>query len=244
MIVLNAGVPRSGTVLVNAIIRELYKLAGREIRLANPLQSELPELIADLQRTGADETEIVLIHTHTWDAETARLLRGSRHVTGTINFRDPRDVCVSLMRLHDHEVEQAAQTVEAYFDFVSATVACVNLMVIPYELLAAEKRAHIFQIAGRLRIWPSMRVIERVDSVTSIERHKRIMEKVRAGDVPGLAIRQNSKRQMSEDTESLINDRHIQSGASGRWRNELPPDVQKALTARFAPILKRFGYPE
>lgn len=242
MIILNAGIPRSGTVLVNAIMRELFRLAGREIRQENPTQQELPTLIGSLQKSGADASETVVIHTHTCDGETTRLLRGNRNVRGTLNFRDPRDVCISLMRLHDHDLEKSALNVEAYVQHFFATAASVNLMLVPYELLVFEKRTHIFQIARQLGLWPSMAAVEQVNQLTSIDRHREVMEKVRAGRMPELTIRRNSKRDLVEDPQSLINDRHIQSGTSGRWRQELDEDAQKALTERFAPVLKRLGY--
>lgn len=242
MIIVNAGVPRSGTVLVNAILRALFKGANLGTAQANPHGAALPQLIRHLQATGQDRYRNVLVHTHSWDTETEALLAGSPFVTGFVNYRDPRDVCVSLMRLHDHDFEAAARLTEGSFQIFERTAQSKHFMVLPYEMLTADRRGHIFQIARRLGFWPGMDEIAKIDEETSIERHRAVMEKVQSGDIDNLARRQNSNRVLVEDPNTLINDRHIQSGASGRWREDLSDDEQRVANERFAPILKRYGY--
>ena len=242
MILLNAGVPRSGTVLVNAILRQILDANEIPYTLANPHGPELPELIHDLQRSAMDRYRVTLVHTHSWDADTAGMLRGSPFVTGFINYRDPRDVCVSLMRLHDHDFDTAARMVLASFSAFEAAVRDNSPMVIPYEMLTADRQGHIFQIAQRLGFWPGMETVARIDAATSIGRHRTIMERVRSGEMEGLAHRRNTNRVLAEDPKTLINDRHIQSGASGRWRAELPEHEQHAANERFADLIRRYGY--
>lgn len=243
MIVLNAGVPRSGTVLVNAILRRLFEVNGVPVAQANPHGPELPRLIRQLQDSGQDRHKTVLIHTHSWDAETAAMLRGSPWVTGFLNYRDPRDVCVSLMRLHDHDFEAAAQMVLGSFQIFQATARQADVMAIPYEMLAGNPEAHIFQIGRRLGFWPGVAQVAQIAAETSMDRHRAVMEKVQSGNMDGLSRRQNTHRVLVEDPKTLINDRHIQSGQSGRWREEMDAATQAAATERFQPILKRFGFP-
>lgn len=244
MIILNAGVPRSGTVLVNAMLREIFAENGIKCAQANPHGQQLPQLIRKLQASGSDRHKTALVHTHSWDGEAARLLRGSPYATGFINYRDPRDVCVSLMRLHEHDFETAAQMTLASFTVFESTIRDADLMVIPYELLIADKPGHIFQMAARLGFWLGLDVVERIDAATSIERHKGVMEKVQSGEMEGLARRKNTHRVLVEDPRTLINDRHIQSGATGRWRLELSESDQNAANEQFGPLLRKYGYPE
>ncbi len=70
------------------------------------------------------------------------------------------------------------------------------------------------------------------------------MEKVKSGEMDGLAHRQNTNRVLVEDPRTLINDRHIQSGASGRWRQELSEAERNAANERFAGLIQRYGYPD
>lgn len=243
MIIFNAGVPRSGTVLVNAILRQIFEIRGVRIAQANPHGPALPRLLNTLQTTAQDRYKTVLIHTHSWDKESARLVQSSPFVTGFINYRDPRDVCVSLMRLHDHDFDAAAKMVLASFAIFEAMAREADLMILPYEMLVADKPGHIFQIAQRLGFWLGHDQVARIDQATSIDQHKAVMEKVQAGEMDGLARRNNTHRVLVEDTKTLINDRHIQSGASGRWREELSEADQQAASQRFADLLKRYGYP-
>lgn len=242
MIILNMGVPRSGTVLVNAILREILKAGGIQSLQANPHGKELPALLHRVFASGQERYRTILVHTHSWDAESARIVAGSPFVVAFANLRDPRDVCVSLMRLHEHDFETTARMTLAAFREMDAAIAATAPMVIPYELLVAEKRAHIFQIARRLGLWAGLDTVARIDEATSMERHRAVMEKVQAGTVDKLQHRKNANRVLAEDPESLINDRHIQSGRSGRWRDELS-EAEKAEAGRvFAGLLKRYGY--
>ena len=244
MIVLNAGVPRAGTVLVNAILREIFKEHKINCGQANPHGKQLPQLIRNLQHSASDRHKTTLVHTHSWDAETAQLLRGSPYATGFINYRDPRDVCVSLMRLHEHDFETAAKMTLSSFTVFEATARDADLMIIPYEMLVADKPGHIFQMARRLGFWLGLDTVEKIDAATSIERHKGVMEKVQSGEMDGLARRKNTNRVLVEDPRTLINDRHIQSGAAGRWRSELSETDQNAANEQFGALLKKYGYPE
>jgi hypothetical protein len=243
MIVFNAGVPRSGTVLVNAILRQIFEANGIRIAQANPHGEALPKLIRTLQRTAQDRYKTVLVHTHSWDAATAGMTRSSLFVTGFINYRDPRDVCVSLMRLHEHDFETAVRMTLASFRIFDAMAHEADLMILPYERLVADKAGHIFQIARKLGFWLGLDQVDRIDEATSVDRHKAVMEKVQSGELDGLSRRQNTNRVLVEDPKTLINDRHIQSGASGRWKEELSERDQNAANDRFGELLKRYGYP-
>ena len=242
MIVLNAGVPRSGTVLVNAILRRLFDGAGVPVAQTNVHGGELTQLVRRLVDTGQDRHKTVIVHTHSWDGETAATLRGSTHFAGFLNYRDPRDVCVSLMRLHEHDFDTAAKMTEASFRIFEATQRSADVMVIPYEILTADRRGSIFQIARRLGLWPGLDRVAEIDAETSIDRHRKVMEKVQARELDHLAERHNTNRVLVEDRDTLINDRHIQSGAQGRWRQELPSDLHDVANERFHEILKRYGY--
>ncbi|MEM7188133.1 MAG: sulfotransferase domain-containing protein [Pseudomonadota bacterium] len=242
MIILNAGVPRSGTVLVNAIVRAVLSRERVPLAQANPHGKELPALIRRLKRQGFDQLKHILIHTHNWDGETSRLLAGAANVTGFANFRDPRDVCVSLMKLHDLDFEDMLEATDRYFAAFAEMLDVLDLMVVPYELLVSDKRAMIFQIARRLGVWLPLDQIDAIDDETSLDRHRSVMEKVRAREVDEVVERRNRSRILVEDKRTLINDRHIQSGAQGRWRTELDDAQREVLCTRLKPILEQYGY--
>lgn len=242
MIILNMGVPRSGTVLVNAIIRSALEAAGNRVLQANPHGKELPDLVRKIRASGDERYKTIVLHTHSWDATTARLLAASPFVVAFANVRDPRDVCVSLMRLHDIGFDAAVASTLASFRRIDVAVRDTDPMVIPYELLVAEKRSHIFHIARRLGLWLPLDTVARIDEATSIERHREVMEKVRTGTIGTIVTRRNTNRVLAEDSRTHITDRHIQSGRVGRWRDELEPAQQAEANARFGAMLRSLGY--
>lgn len=242
MIIINAGVPRSGTVLVNAILRKILFMSGAAVTQSNPHGEELPRMLRDLRRSGKERYRAIIVHTHTWHADATKLLDGSPWATGFINYRDPRDVCVSLMRLHDHDLNAAMTMTQNSFTQLETTIAALDLMIIPYELLAKDPASHIFQIGRQLGFWLSLSDVERIAQETSVQEHTQIMQKVQDGTLENLQHRKNKNRVLAEDPKTLINDRHIQSGASGRWRSELDEAQQAQVNEVFQPLLQKFGY--
>lgn len=242
MIIFNAGVPRSGTVLVNAMIRTLLAQTGTGVIQTNPHGPQLPALTRQLRRQGHYRHQPVLVHTHSWDRDTQRMLTGDPHVLAFANYRDPRDVCVSVMALHELTFEDACQAVPEYFQAFEALVHALDAMVIPYEMLVRAHETHCFQIARRLGLWPGFDQVRQAVEKTSIERHRRIMQDVRDGRVADVTERENRHRLFREHRMTLISDRHIQSGAVGRWREELSEEQQEAANAAFEAILDRYGY--
>lgn len=244
MIILNAGVPRSGTVLVNAIVRELLIRNGISARQFDPHEQELSMLLSQLRERRRYQWQVFLIHTHSWGERSKRLLEGmERFLVGFATYRDPRDVCVSLMRLHEHTFERALKLTGGYYKYFEATCRDVSLMQIPYELLVAEKHAHIFQIARHLGFQLRLDALAAIDEATSVDRHRTVMEEVKSGKREGVISRPNPTRTILEDRETLINDRHIQSGVVGRWRTELTAEQQARVNEVFRPILDTYGYP-
>ena len=242
MIVLNHGIPRSGTVLINAIVRALLQRAGIPSVAANPHGSEVCALLKTLQSGNADQHVATVIHTHSWDSSIAKLVSETRHLVGFVNHRDPRDVVVSLMKLHEHDIGSAVNMTMEAFRVFEMVCRDTEFMVIPYEGLISSRTRYILQIAQRLGLQPSLNEVAGVDEETSVARHRHIMDQVRSGKRERVLLRQNRNRVLVEDRDTLINDRHIQSGKAGRWREELDDKQKDALTRLFAPFIERYGY--
>ncbi len=242
MIIMTLGIPRSGTVLVNAIVRALLARAGIPSVAANPHGPEVCALLETLQSGKTDQQVPTVIHTHSWERAIAERLKASRHVVGFVNHRDPRDVLVSLMKLHDHDFASAARMTMEAFKVFEMVCQDTDFMVIPYESLISDRRGYILQIAQRLHLQPRLDEVADVDEETSVANHRNIMEQVRSGKRKRLMHRQNRNRVLVEDRDTLINDRHIQSGQAGRWRNELDDQHKAAITRLLAPLIERYGY--
>ena len=241
MIVLNAGVPRSGTVLVNGLIRGALAEAGAAIAIANPHGAELaPALTA----AADDAARVHVIHTHSWDEASAVIARAATDRVDLAAFachRDPRDVCVSLMRLHDHPLEDAIDMTLAAFNLLYAMCKALDVELFAYASLVADRAGALARIANRLGVGLSPAASDRILADTGLDRQRERMARVRAGG-PGLAERRNRRRTLLEDPATLINDRHIQSGAVGRWRQELTAAEQAHATHALRAVIAAYGY--
>ena len=235
MIVFNAGVPRSGTVLLGAIVRNLFEGQGIAVTQHNPHGPQLPQLMARLSESADEKVGVHLVHTHNWwDGMDQWISDPNRDVTGFLCHRYPRDVCVSLMRLHDQTFEEASNLTlgcYAHFSWMRAETAWP---LVDYRDMKTGKQQQIRRIASHLGIQVSNDRVHEIDEATSVERHREIMNRVRDGKVARIIEHHNKRRVLREDADSLINDRHIQSGELGRWRLELTPEQQVKASEIFA----------
>jgi len=89
---------------------------------------------------------------------------------------------------------------------------------------------------------PSEDQIARIVEATSVQQHRKIMEDVAQETLPGVRVLPTQTRTLREDPETLINDRHIQSGATGRWRQELSDEQRAIVTEALKPFVDKLGY--
>ncbi|MEM1275254.1 MAG: hypothetical protein AAGH74_01890 [Pseudomonadota bacterium] len=242
MIILNTGVPRSGTVLTNAIIRGVLGHAGLAVTQANPHGDELPDLISHLARSNDGSATAYIVHTHSWDKTTEAICAGLTELHAFSCYRDPRDVCVSLMRLHDLDLEAALQMTIAGFAHFEATCSGIEPVVFQYERLIADKYTAIKTVAQELALQIDTNGIAQIDEATSVSAHRQIVDAINRGELPNLIARQNRSRILYEDPVTLLNDRHIQSGAIGRWQSELALSEQERLCECLRPLTDRYRY--
>jgi len=234
-LVLSLGVPRSGTTFVFNTLRELWAARGVEFKSVN---ANYPETSEFLRRYGFKRH--VLLHAHNVQPEVQRVL-DRPDVRAFFNYRDPRDVVVSLMKLHDYTFETCLRLAEISFEQYRAARRFASVMFIAYAAVVGEPARVIEEVADRMGIPVSAAEIARVGEATSIEAHRRVMQAVSTDRVP-VQIRANPQRLLKESSTHFITDRHIQSGVDGRWREELSAGQQEVALRRFGPLLVELGY--
>ncbi len=239
MIIFNAGVPRSGTVYVNAIIRNLI---GGPVVQANPHGPELFPTVNQLVREAHTRAIPAIVHTHSWDPATSALVRQHNDVAGFLNYRDPRDACVSMMKMHDLSLDEAASEIIECYSVFEVTGAETGWLLIRYETLVTHPVQVVSRMASELGLERGIEAISSALEASSLDRHRAVMQAVADGRQLSIRQRKNRYRILHEDAETLITDRHIQSGAIGRWRTELGPEECRYLEQRFAPLLDRYRY--
>lgn len=274
MIILNMGIPRSGTVWAFNVFREFWTREQLDFRTASPNRpQEVDEAVQGLRPTE----EHVILHFH--DVTPAVVQLASQpDVRSFFNFRDPRDVVVSQMNLHDIGFEDAVQMTITGFQSLKTVARFPGLMLIPYVDITEHAEPLIFQMGTRLGLLPRRSTVQEIARATSAERHRSLMPKAppdapalpetttsssldvsssqektsltEDGIAPHLAAEpavetvRSGWRDIRMDRTHLLTDRHIQSGRSGRWRTELSQPQQQAVCERFAPVIDLFGMPD
>ena len=117
MLIFNMGIPRSGTTLVLNVLRGIHEKMARKCRVLNPGTGAEVDTAIDTEQ----QNENLILHCH---VITDKVIERSRRpgCAAIFNIRDPRDVVVSQMKLHDVGLESAIQmTVAAFGSLEAAT---------------------------------------------------------------------------------------------------------------------------
>jgi hypothetical protein len=234
MLILSLGVPRSGTILVFNMLREILERQGIPFRAVN---TNYPETEAFL--STFDFGDNVLLHAHNVLPAVQKVLP-RKDVHAFFNYRDPRDVVVSMMRLHDYSLDRCIDLTDTAFAQFQRARRFPRVMFIPYEHLITAQEAYVFRIAAHVGLFLGLDEAARVTAATSMERHRAVMQSVADLSIP-VQTRRNPARVLRESTTHFINDRHIQSGKAGRWRDELTPDEQQRVTLHYHALLDELG---
>jgi hypothetical protein len=241
MIILNSGIPRSGTVWAFNVFRAVWQSAGVEFRTEHwNCESDMHERLPRIS-----PAEHVLIHTHDFTPGLDALARRPG-VRSFFNYRDPRDVVVSQMQLHDIPFEIAAQMTTFAYKSLTCALAVPGIMFLPYDHIIDHAPALIFQMAAKIDILLNFRMVNQIAESTSSGQHQRTMNRLNRQTPSTGSAEIGSLNTGARDIRyckaSLVTDRHIQSGRTGRWRDELTPDQQQHVCAIFAPIIKSLGF--
>lgn len=242
MIILNAGVPRSGTVLVNAMLRQIHELAGRHYQSLNHSGRDLERLLAKASGLNSSRRSHIF-HMHDWNSALQSALSETRRpVICFANRRDPRDVCVSLMKLHDNSLNHSIRLTLKNINCHLAMLNDIAGQVIHYETDVANPANLVLRLSKSIDIHLNDQQIEDIVEATSIKVHRKIMKDVASKTFKDVRLIRNQSRVLREHKNMHINDRHIQSGLSGRWRVELSGLEQEQVTNALAPAIEKLGY--
>jgi hypothetical protein len=233
LLYLNGGMPRSGTVWVMNVIQKLGSLTGRSMKRMN---ANTPQEVEAAVRSYSYGTH-TLVHFHDVPDVVPQVSRES-FVRIFYNFRDPRDVVVSQMRLHDVSFEAAVEKVQIAIAHFANIFKAERVLIIPYFHILESPRAVIHFVANHMGVVVKQEHLALVEEATSIERHREKMEKVLRGE-GNLHSTNTGVRDIKHDSETFINDRHIQSGKIGRWKEELSEDQQVQVNEAFKEFVEK-----
>jgi hypothetical protein len=241
MLIINGGMPRSGTVLVGNLVRLLLEHRGIAWRRYNPQERRhLPDFLKLVQHAPIDGA--IIVHTHLIDAAIVTELARKADAILFWNHRDPRDALVSLMQLHDLSLQDGLKAMRIYCEHVEIAQSSDTTTKVSYEDLIAELPNHIDMLATRLNFRLEIGEAEELIRLTSPAAHSDIMDQLQQDALEGGRTITTKRRVLREDPTTLVNDRHIQSGRSGRWRAELSPEAQHQANDQLAKWIGMFGY--
>lgn len=246
MIIFNMGIPRSGTVWAFNVFRELWTREGLDFDTYH--LNRAVDVEAYINKLNLQRHAIVHFHEIT---PAARKLAQMGEVRPFFNYRDPRDVVVSLKKLHGTRFESAMQMTQTSYEQLTTAMCLPGIMLIPYDHIADHAPALVYQMATRIGIIPKLNTIQSIVEATSVAKHRKVMNEVQeehvddAGDseVPSSCVEvETTNRRMRIDRTHLITDRHIQSGTNGRWRTELITPHRKEVNEKFAALIDVLGF--
>ncbi|MEM7211724.1 MAG: sulfotransferase domain-containing protein [Pseudomonadota bacterium] len=241
MLIINGGLPRSGTVLVGNLIRLMLEDQGLPWKRYNPQEPRhLPAFLRVVRECSEDCA--LIVHTHLIDAEILSAICARDDAVLIWNHRDPRDALVSLMKLHEITLEWALKAMGVYCSAAATALTTQRCLEVRYTDLVSDLTVQIEMLAQALSVTLRTEETEALIERTSAAAHRKVMFALAEGTMPGMSEVPTRNRMLREDPKTLLNDRHIQSGKNGRWRTELSAEAQSRVQVELANWVKRFGY--
>jgi len=161
----------------------------------------------------------------------------SDDVRACLMVRDPRDCLVSRF-FHDLRDRKSTESKRA----LTWEAARAHAMALGIDRFALDKAPQLEAGFGRavelLTAKPSTRILRYEDMVDDWLTFRRQLQD--AFELPEDALELIERESRPNETERI--GAHKRSGATGDHRRKLAPETLKALTERFDPFLRRFGY--
>ncbi len=158
-------------------------------------------------------------------------------IANVFTIRDPRDAMFSMMNFGAPKGEdELAHLIGLFRHVLDRGMAYLDdgvSMVVRYEDMTADPLAAVHAIARYMRLDPGERFLEKTHRATQVENLKKIVERLEAETPPG---------EDNVEPATQLHVDHFHGGESGRWRTDLPPEMQARLHRAFEPYLAAYGY--
>jgi len=149
MIVLNYGLPRSGTLWTNAIIRAILDHHGIAYRNAAPNARSLLPTVSQFVGQGLHRWQVLVLLTHDWSPELAAALAGAEaHRLAFANLRDPRDVCAALMESEGAPLPETVAATRRYAAKYGPCLRQTGAVGLRYEAAVDDSAALVAAVAA------------------------------------------------------------------------------------------------
>ncbi|KAA0133340.1 MAG: hypothetical protein ACIAZJ_16780 [Gimesia chilikensis] len=230
MIIFNFGIPNSGTDWSQAVFKKIWESQNYTF------QVEEPTCIEDLnQIIGTMNVHERMILKFDLLTEEAIQAAQQDAVRPFYHYRDPRDVVCTSMELQQASFSDAVEATVSAYQEIHHALPLPGIMVIPYEHIAENADALIFQMATQLGI------LLKLDAVSRIAEEVRELATQPAALATGETTTGASVRiDQEHTTETSV----VQPLRIGKWRDDLSQSEQAMVNRFFKPLVTQFGYAE
>jgi hypothetical protein len=224
MIAICAGLMRSGSVAMWQVMREI--VVSTEEGEAPPLGTNFPHFA----KKWAKHKKIYVTKLHRWHDSLEDYPQLDKAIAVLV-VRDVRDVVVSLHYFRDDPDWETTLNSRGYKNYAEDYQDWLdkfpvgNIIVVKYEDFMADRPGTIIEVADFMGVPITEEEAERIDEKWNIKANKK-----RA---------QESNEYSSPD---YMAQRHIRSGASRQWEDEIPSDLVSRIEDDHGEWLVKNGY--
>jgi len=224
--IVNCGAPRSGSTLLNIILKEIVTL---KVKALDNFCSEEPDYINKLKNTPT--LNITKTHNYSW--LIAKRIEKTKSI-GFFTHRDIRDVIVSQMQKGwIKDVDEFLKNKSKFYIYNSILYAQTkNMIIISYEKLMNDKKTVIKKVGIALNVELTNEEIDEIDIKTSLNNIKKKIDNMEF--IKGAANEVNSSTGLHKN--------HINDPTLRKWRNNLTPNEINLINKQAAEYIRFFNY--
>ncbi len=236
-----SGLKRSASTWSYNVCRELFQrtLDPAKVTFVATYAGDTDKMLEELAReTHGGKPRVALIKAHDLGPATLTGIRAGR-IRNVYTVRDPRDALASMIRFWpptpDNPFETYLGNFQRWLMQGETLMRSGTSLVIRYEDMMDDSAACIEAVARYLKLPERKQLIARVDAATSVESHRKIIDRIEEqAEDPDAAF----------DPTRQLHRRHIDSGEVGRWRRDLSQEQRRRAVVAFLPWLVSMGYAE
>ena len=226
-VILNCGLPRSGSTLLNLMIKEILVkgIISEDNYVDN--HKQLSERLSSYKHSS-------LIKTHAFFPNVGSLIKRGQ-VIAFMTHRDIRDVVVSLCQkgwvdnifefVKSKDLKNMAYTSIAYSQIT-------GMNIISFDEMMSDPKSIISFLASKLNISLTN---DEIDQIAKNVSKEEIMNKVKK-------LHEEDDSAGKFDKSSGLHSNHISDAKSGKWKYTLTPEEVNIVSGECFEYLELFGY--
>ena len=233
-------IKRSGSTWSFNVCREMGAHVARSSKrkLFSDYRGDTDLIIRDLSKTDRQDNTrtVAVIKSHSPGIKT-RNWAGQGKIKNICTIRDPRDCFASYERFWPKEngesIESRIEDFRSWLELADGFSNDGYSLLIRYEDMIANSLEQIRRISDYLGIRCSEDLLKEIATSTGVEAGQAIIDRMVAG-------KSGNERVFNPVTQ--LHENHLNGGEIGRWRNDLPAEIQEKVHTAFLPWLIKFGY--